>query len=461
MWLETVSKKIIHTLDSFSMLKKNDKVLVGFSGGKDSVVLLYMLNKLADRYGITVTALHVNHNIRGNDAKKDEEFCRKFCNDNNIGFICKQVYAVDYSKENKIGLEEGARILRYSAFDEVAKEHSFTKIATAHSSSDNMETVLFNISRGSTAEGIRGIPPVRDNIIRPLIYCSTDEILALADELKLSYVTDATNFDTDYTRNKIRHEIVPLLKQLNPKAENAFSNLSDLVRQDVEYINDGVKKINYSSPQELIKLHPSLLGRWLVMEYKKENNDAQLSNVHVNAMVDLIKDYATNNCRDRKTLSLPNKIDFVCTYESVYFKKSCEKAAIGEHKIGYGLTELDETGCAIYVSDGEISNVCTTFKNVYKKYIHTVLKKDVLTDTIFIRKRNDGDVFKFSNMTKKVKKMLNEAKIPAEERDILPMFCDDKGIMWIPGFRARDDVLPSGDDLSVHVYYLQGERFIK
>ena len=455
MAFKTVLTNIKKAIESFSLLDNGDSVLVGFSGGKDSVVLLYSLKELSKEYNIKLTALHVNHNIRGSEAKIDETFCKEFCEKYNVNFICKSVEAVEYSKIKKIGLEEAARILRYQAFEEAAREIGITKIATAHTSSDNLETILFNVIRGASTEGLKGISPKRDNIIRPLIYCSTEDILSAADELQLSYVTDSTNSDTEYTRNNIRHNIVPLIKKINPNAESSFSSLADSIMNDIDYMSSIANKVTTVNPKELARLHRSILCRVLIRLYKETGSKTQLCSVHINDMVELLKNYADSDCREVKRLSLPDKINFVITFDKIYFERPSIQAVLGEHTLEYGLNELDNTGSAIFISDNEDEIECVLQKNIYKISTHTMLKKSAINDTIIARHRQDGDVFCFSNMTKKVKKMLNEAKIPVSDRETLPMLCDNRGIFWIPGFPLRDDLKPDTTDKTTYFYYLK------
>ena len=213
------------------MLSKNEKVLVGLSGGADSVALMLALIEL----GYKVFACHINHQLRGDESDRDESFCRKLCKDNEIELFAEKIDVNTFCKENKVGTEEGARILRYQVFSKYSQE---AKIATAHTNSDNLETVLINMSRGTSLPGLCGIPPIRDNIIRPLIYCSRQEIEEYLKEKNQEYVTDSTNLSCDYTRNKIRHNVIPELAKINPAILKAFSKMIEGINLDNNYLNN-------------------------------------------------------------------------------------------------------------------------------------------------------------------------------------------------------------------------------
>lgn len=460
-----VSDKLMTAIKSFSLADIGDHILVGFSGGKDSVVLLSLLKSHEKDLGTVLSALHVNHGIRGDEADRDEQFCRALCQRLGVPFYSVKVDAVSHSKQTGKGLEEAARELRYSELYKTANKIGANKIATAHTSSDNLETVIFNLTRGASADGLKGIPPKRDNIIRPLILCSTEDILRYAEEKKLPFATDSTNLDTDYSRNNIRHNVVPYLKKINPNIENTVLNTCACLTNDALYLDSEAEKhVGKATPRELALLSPAILGRVLLKKHaafcETSGSSSALSHKHIEDMADLITDCAKTNGGKEKRLSLPDKTDLVVTPSSVYFEKSRryrERLTLNERKIGAGLTEFTENGRALLITDdkNEINTVLS--KNVYKNSIHTIVKKDMLADTIIVRSKAEGDVFKFSNMTKKVRKMMNEAKLPSDEREILPMLCDESGIFWIPGFPLRDDYRPNLNEDIFHIYYLKQE----
>ena len=227
---------VIHTIDREDLLNGVSGVLCCLSGGADSVTLLHVMLSLRQRYGISISAVHVNHGIRGNEADRDEMFCKELCSKYGIKLYVKRGDVPSYAKSKGISTELAAREVRYSLFEEALSESGAEVAATAHNANDNAETLLFNIIRGTSPTGICAIPYKRDRYIRPLLCVTREQIMAYVAENELSYVIDSTNGDDDYTRNFIRHNIMPQCIRLNPSFVSAVTRLTDGAKADERLI---------------------------------------------------------------------------------------------------------------------------------------------------------------------------------------------------------------------------------
>ncbi len=233
--------KALSAVQKYNMLSQNDKIVVGLSGGADSCALLHFLVSLGKEMNLTVSACHINHQLRGAEADRDEQFAVDFCKNLHVPLYILRADVKGEALRQKKSTEQCGRDIRYKFFSETA-DMLHAKIATAHTASDNAETVLFNLARGSGASGLCGIPPVRDNIIRPLIECTRTDIENYCRENNISYVTDSTNLTDEYTRNKIRLEIIPVLKKINPAFESSISGMTERMKETVDFIDKCAEK---------------------------------------------------------------------------------------------------------------------------------------------------------------------------------------------------------------------------
>ena len=238
-----MKQKVLNTIKKYNLIKDGDRVVVGVSGGPDSISLLDILNKIKNEKLINfeIICVHINHQIR-EEANDDELFVQDYCEKNKIKFYCKRIDVIKYANNNKIGLEEAGRILRYEFFDEVLQKENANKIAIAHNKNDKAETIIMNILRGSGISGLKGIEPIRNNkYIRPIIECERSEIEKYAKENKLNPRIDKTNFENDCTRNKIRNIVLPYIReQFNPNIVETMNRLSNLANETDEYIQKQV-----------------------------------------------------------------------------------------------------------------------------------------------------------------------------------------------------------------------------
>ena len=233
-------KKIEETIKKYDLIEVREKIIVGVYGGPDSISLLDALNKI-NKYELI--AVHINHQIR-EEANSDEKYVEDYCKKNKIKFYSKRIDVINYANNNKIGLEEAGRILRYEFFEEIAQKENAAKIAIAHNKNDKAETIIMNIMRGAGIAGLRGIEPKKKNkYIRPLIECERAELEKYAEENNLNPRIDKTNFSNEYTRNKIRNIVLPYIKnEFNPNIIETLDRLSEVAIETDEYLKKQILK---------------------------------------------------------------------------------------------------------------------------------------------------------------------------------------------------------------------------
>lgn len=239
-----MKNKVLNTIKKYNIIQENDKIVIGVSGGPDSICLLHILNGLKEKLNFEIVVAHINHMIR-KEAEEETQYVKKFCDKLGIKCYIKRIDVIDKSNKEKIGTEEAGRKARYDFFEEVLNSVNANKIATAHNENDNAETVLMNIFRGAGTSGLKGIEPIRDNkYIRPIIECERSEIEEYCRVNKLQPKIDKTNFENVYTRNKIRNVLIPeIKKEFNPNIIESLNKLSILSRQENNFIQEYAKNI--------------------------------------------------------------------------------------------------------------------------------------------------------------------------------------------------------------------------
>lgn len=299
-----MENKITDTVLRYNMLSKGDSVIAAVSGGADSIALLHALGKLREKLGIILYACHINHNLRGEESLRDENFVRNFCATMDIPLT---VFSIDVKSnvEKHESIEERARKMRYSCFEELCREKN-AKLATAHTASDNAETVFINILRGTGTKGLSGIPPVRGNIIRPILRCTREDIEHYCEKNNLEYVTDSSNLSDDYTRNKLRHRLIPLLKEFNPSLFEAVSRMTSAVYDDNIYLEQAAAAARNECAVEngysallLCELPRPILCR--IISSVLSENGIEPSALRINECIEIIMDKKgkINLCRNK------------------------------------------------------------------------------------------------------------------------------------------------------------------
>ena len=302
-----MEEKVLRAIEKFGMLDGVNDVTVALSGGADSMCLLHSLLVIKDTYSLNITAAHLNHMIRGKEALRDEEFVIEQCKKIGVQLFVERVDVPLFARENKISIELAARKVRYEFFERVAKG----AVATAHTASDNIETVILNMTRGASLKGLCGIPPKRDRFIRPLICCTRSDVEAYCAKNNIQFVTDSTNLTDEYTRNNIRHNIVPVLKQINPAVEENIVKMCDNLREDFyslealadNYLSGKIQK-NVLSLDGIDKIDKSIRKIALVKFVNSLNFNIQLNSFHLDKLL-----FLTQN--SGKT-GLPNNFSAIC-----------------------------------------------------------------------------------------------------------------------------------------------------
>ncbi len=434
------------------LIDKAPAVLVAFSGGADSAVLLRVMNEYLRNKSAVLAAAHLDHMIRGDEAVRDREFCRKAAEKLHIPFYTVSRDVPVYAKKTGMTVEEAARKLRYEFLDDIARKlGENTLIATAHNSTDNLETVIFNLARGSGTVGMGGIAPVRDSrIIRPLLFVSGEEIRTYAKVHSIDFVYDSTNGDTAYTRNFVRHNIVPALKEINPSAEEAVLRLGSISRNEADFINYEAQKLICNSSikrSDFECAHPALQSAALRLLYKKEKGSADgLSMKNLQLACDFI-------LNGRGYLSFPH-LTLLSDSDIICFTRETEREATIITPSDDGIAVPFGENFAIAVTKGEKEPFYD--KNIYNLFIKQSVCFDTIYGSIFVRARRAGDRILSGGMHKRLKKLMCDKNVPLRYREHLPLFCDENGLIWIPSVALRDGA--RGKDATMYVLIKKGQQ---
>lgn len=422
------------TVESFEMGKKIESgVLVGLSGGADSVMLLCFLLEYRKRHGLDfpILAVHINHCIRGEEGDRDEEFSRSLCQALSVEFKAERIDVPSHAKRFNLGIEEAARDVRYYAFKRIISgRNDIDTIVVAHNMSDSAETVIFNILRGSGARGASGIPPIRDNIIRPLIGVSKSDIVSALNDVGIPFVTDSTNLSEDYTRNYIRKTLIPSFERINGDPERIICRFADNMRSDDDFIRSCAEEFLESHSEirntDLLSLHGSVYVRVLAI---------MASRVSASVSNRIAADVRDNLTKDNFSYSLIGAT-FVCERGVCRVFRNVGDAVDYCFAISEGVNDLSPLNAQLVLSREKIEK---TYLNVYKISIQASLSSAIINGSLYLRPKKDGDTVYYGGMTHKLKKLFSDRKIPPSKRRLIPILCDDSGVVWVPGFGVRDD----------------------
>lgn len=235
--MNEVEEKVKKTIQKYNLIQAKDKIVLGVSGGPDSLFMLQILNKLKEELKFDIVVAHINHMLR-EEAESEEEFVKAFCQKIDIEFYSKRIDVEKYANNNKIGLEEAGRKVRYEFFEEIKEKTNSNKIAIAHNKNDKVETIIMHLLRGSGISGLQGIEPIKEGkIIRPIIEIERGKIERYCEENQLEPCIDKSNFENKYTRNKIRNVVIPYIKQeFNPNIVETITRLSEIITDENQYL---------------------------------------------------------------------------------------------------------------------------------------------------------------------------------------------------------------------------------
>ena len=393
-------KKKAEELKKSGLIKKNEKILIAFSGGPDSVFLYNLLDFLKEEYFLEISLIYINHNLR-EDVGNDLKFVKNFSEENDVPLYVKSVNVKKYATENKKSIELSARELRYEAIEKVLQNINYDKIATGHNLDDNIETFIFRLLRGTSLKGLKGIPEKRENIIRPILQFEKKEILNCLQENKKNYIIDYTNNENDYTRNYIRNEIFPMFVNINPNFRNKINELIHEIN-DRENSNDNILKEKF-------------------VQYL-EKYDVELSRKKIDRIYEtLYNKKGELNTEGSKEFYLGNGKILRKKYDKLEVIVE-KKKEVDEEKVMLKLNiPVKWYDYEIILTDN-ITGIEKVGKTEEKNITLLRFTEEFDEHKIFVRKKLEGDTILLNNLGhRKIKKILIDEKIPKWERDKIPL----------------------------------------
>lgn len=422
-----VLEKVRAFIAATRMICAGDRVLLALSGGADSVAMAHILLTLSEDMGFSVCAAHLNHCLRGEESDYDEFFVRNFCSMRGIELKVERADVAALARVSKQGLEECARSVRYDFLFRAAAEFGADRVATAHTLSDNAETLIFNIVRGSGLKGLCGIPETRGKLIRPLLKLTREETEGYDREVGLPYVTDSTNSDVEYTRNYIRHEVIPRLTELNPAFLASVERLTGAVKEDNAFIEGLADRLLADAGEKECALaalraaEPSVVKRALARIYA-DFTGKRLDAKNMNAFLAFVKAEGDGRFQlpGAFAVKYAGKLTLAGSAERKQPKRfylAAERTTVLPDKRRVTIT-TQEGGSAVDKFAVDASRIVGGLR----------LRLRVPTDEIRLPKRP----------TKSLKKLFSEQKVPIAERDSAVVLCDERGIVWVEKLGAAE-----------------------
>lgn len=415
---------------------KDKKLGVAVSGGRDSMALLHILiNKFGAK---NLIAINVEHGLRGKESVKESEFVKEFCDRNNVECICRSIDTKKYAEDNKLSIEQSARDLRYQVFDDIYKKYNIDKIALAHHSSDQCETILMRIFRGTGLKGLNGIKYIRDNkYIRPLLDYSRADINRYIKKNEIPYVDDSSNRNTEYTRNFIRNKVIPVIKQKYPDYEKALIRLSETASQDEEYIMSHIVEPELDGniatlPVDVLDMHKSIASRSIYKAFSVLDINVDIETRHIDTLLKM------KNLNNGDSLDMPYNIKVYLEYDKMVFVKNTN--SIKDKVLKFNRENIKFDG-----------------KNIkLKPYTDEKLRFDLdkIPDNAVIRYRKNGDFFiRYKGKRKSLGDYFTDSKIPRRLRNDIPLIAVNDEILIIIGYEISNNV--AIDENTINKYTIE------
>lgn len=409
-----------------SLVENGDRIVVGFSGGPDSVFLVEMLLKLREKIDFDIVLVHINHLLRGEEAQRDEDFSINYGKSKGLKVFARKINITSLGKEKGLSLEEAGREARYSFYKEVLEKSNSNKIALAHNKDDQIETFMFRLTRGTGLSGLEGIATKRDRYIRPISEIYKSEIVNYLDENNISYCIDSTNLENEFTRNSIRIDLIPFIeKRYNPKFKDKIFSLIEEIRDINIFIEKEIEQFSYDETiniESILKFPKSIRGKILskyLYKYGLEVNRKKISLIE-----SILEKGGSQEISLDSQYILKKEYNILKIQKINLIKNNIEEVTFTiPNKIKYGDYIIE----AEYVERGEQNKNC----------FYTNLK---LEDTLIVRGRKDGDKIIPTGMKgeKKLKEIFINEKIGKEKRDSIPLIVHNDNIVWIAGVRGNE-----------------------
>jgi len=431
-------------IQSNNLINENEKILIAFSGGADSLALLLMLHALKEKLHIDLGACHVNHMLRGEDAKEDETFCSEVAKKLSIPFYSVKKDVSGYAKEKGMSVEVAGRELRYAFFKDIMVNHKYEKCATAHHLDDQVETVLLNLMRGSGLNGLTGMSPKREEYIKPILFLKKEELLVYLKEQDMEPREDDSNKESIYQRNKVRNKLIPYIKEnFNEDFPETIWRMTELLREDLDFIHEHVEKVKSEYVEkrkdnrivirkEAFHQHKAVVSRLLFDAIESvKGNFTDIEEVHIRDMIALQKN------ETGKSIDIKDDVVAKNDYGNLIIEKKKTDTEREENMLH---EELKIPGTYV-VDEKTIRFRYVERDEIVKDKKLRFFNGDLIEETIIVRNRQEGDRMRPFGMKgyRKLKNILIDKKISREDREKLLIFQNRNEIFYIGSMIISDD----------------------